>query len=661
MNRAQWIAWSLLAACEGPAGQDGENGVDGVDGRNGVDGVDGQDGQNGVDGLDGVDGVDGIDGQDGAHGQDGKDAPSIVFERIGVPTSDADKRLVVASPRAWVNGREVATAYHTIVRSGDTFAGGTFGKMFDAYGNPVIAEDGSEFVSSDQDFSSFLQTGSGLWMVTQFETTPGGAYVTQLAQDAKTGLITAVDTWPVDFSGIGGLWIPCAGSITPWGTHLGSEEYPADALAFEGAETTSDVDESSLAMARYWNLDPYIDADKNGEPDLDIADLRAVYNPYAYGYAVEVTVDSSGGSSVAKHYAMGRINLELAYVMPDERTVYLTDDGTNVGLWMFVADTAGDLSAGRLYTMKWIQTSDEGPGSADIEWIDVGHATAGDIEAAIKSDVTFSELFLVGVPIVDGDGNETGECEIGFTSINTEAGFECLAVQKGMEVLASRLEARRYAAYVGATTELRKEEGIAYDPVHNSLFIAMSSIERGMEDYAKVGAYSTSYDLGGPNDIRLPHNLCGAVYELPLSPHSTIDSDYVAEAWWPVVEGSPVTYADDSEYASNTCSVNGIANPDNVAFLDGYDTLIIGEDTTDGHQNDAIWAYEMATGDLTRILTTPYGAETTSPYWYGDIGGWAYLRVVVQHPYGETDTDQLIDPADANAYVGYFGPLPAAP
>jgi secreted PhoX family phosphatase len=533
--------------------------------------------------------------------------------------------------------------------------------MFDADGNPIVSEDGSEFISSDQDFSSFLQTGSSLWMVTQFETTPGGAYVTQLSQDPTTGLVTAVDTWPVDFSAVGGLWVPCAGSVTPWGTHLGSEEYPADARNFENAVTTGDVDATSLAMARYWGLDPYSDTDKDGEPDLDIADLRAVYTPYAYGFATEIMVDSSGGASVTKHYAMGRVNLELAYVMPDERTVYLTDDGTNVGLTMFVADVAGDLSAGRLYGMKWIQTSDEGPGSADIEWIDLGHATASDIEDAIKSGIVFSDLFLQGEKLVDGEGVLTGECEEGFTPINTEIGFECLAVQKGMEVIASRLETRRYAAYVGATTELRKEEGIAYDPVHNSMFIAMSAIERGMEDWAKNGAYSTTYDIGGPNDIRLPDNICGAVYELPLAPHSAIDSDYVAEAWWPVVEGYAVSYSDDSEYVDNNCSVNGIANPDNVTFMPEYDTLIIGEDATDAHQNDAIWAYDMKTGDLTRILTTPYGAETTSPYWYGDINGWAYLRVVVQHPFGETDQDQLIDPADANAYVGYFGPLPAAP
>ena len=26
----------------------------------------------------------------------------------------------------------------------------------------------------------------------------------------------------------GGLWTPCAGSVTPWNTHIGSEEYEPD-------------------------------------------------------------------------------------------------------------------------------------------------------------------------------------------------------------------------------------------------------------------------------------------------------------------------------------------------------------------------------------------------------------------------------------------------
>jgi hypothetical protein len=33
----------------------------------------------------------------------------------------------------------------------------------------------------------------------------------------------------IDMSGVRGLWIPCAGSLSPWNTHLGSMEYEPDA------------------------------------------------------------------------------------------------------------------------------------------------------------------------------------------------------------------------------------------------------------------------------------------------------------------------------------------------------------------------------------------------------------------------------------------------
>ncbi len=66
----------------------------------------------------------------------------------------------------------------------------------------------------------------------------------------------------------------------------------------------------------------------------------------------------------------------------------------------------------------------------------------------------------------------------------------------------------------------------------------------------------------------------------------------------------------------------------------------------------------MSTDSLTRIQTTPYGSETTSPYFYPNINGHGYLMSVVQHPYGESDMDKLGDPADARAYTGYIGPLP---
>ena len=54
-------------------------------------------------------------------------------------------------------------------------------------------------------------------------------------------------------------------------------------------------------------------------------------------------------------------------------------------------------------------------------------------------------------------------------------------------------------------------------------------------------------------------------------------------------------------------------------------------------------------------------AEATSVDWYPNLGGHGYLVAVVQHPFGETDTEQMKDPAETNAYVGYIGPFPVAP
>jgi secreted PhoX family phosphatase len=67
--------------------------------------------------------------------------------------------------------------------------------------------------------------------------------------------------------------------------------------------------------------------------------------------------------------------------------------------------------------------------------------------------------------------------------------------------------------------------------------------------------------------------------------------------------------------ADNKCSVDGIASPDNVAAIPEHGQLIIGEDTS-SHQNDMVWVRDNADGKLTRVATTPYGSETTSPYWY---------------------------------------------
>ncbi|SIS57449.1 PhoX family protein [Phaeovulum vinaykumarii] len=557
-------------------------------------------------------------------------AAEISFAPVPFAADDAAKRAVLASSSVTVDGKEYPIGYTVLERSGDKLGEGVFGALIDREGNVVKSADGSEHISVDADFNSLLKVGDKIFSVTHFESRPGAMYVTELER-AEDGTLSAVSTKPVDFSAYGGLWVPCAGSVTPWNTHLGSEEYPSNAREIADAESLEDVDDYAFPMVRYEGLDP---------ANMTLAQFRAAYKPYRYGYPTEITVSEDGTGTPAKHFAMGRVAVELAKVMPDQKTVYISDDGTNVGLFMFVADTAGDLSAGQLYAAKWVQTSDESAGAADLEWVDLGHADDASVQALIEGGVGFHDIFEVA------DLNADGGCAEGFAPSNAEGNAECLMVKPGMEMAASRLETRRYASMMGATTEFRKMEGIAYNADANVVYLAMSEVAKGMEDGAKQ-------DKGGANDIRLAKNSCGAVYELSLG------DDFRATAARTLVAGTPTEYPEGSEYAGNTCDIDGIANPDNLTYITGQNTLIIGEDTGTGHQNDVIWAMNLDSGDLTRIFSTPYGSETTSPYWYPNLDGHGYLVAVIQHPYGESDEDKLADPADARAYVGYIGPFPA--
>jgi uncharacterized protein len=557
-------------------------------------------------------------------------AGEISFTAITAPTEDAAKREVLATPQAMMDGAEVKLAYHVMARSGDKIGDGIFAQMVDKQGAPLKAGDATK-ISNSADFTSLLPVGNKLFAITHFEDNPAGMYLSEVAQDGE-GNLSFTSTKPLDFAGVGGLWLPCAGTVSPWGTHLGSEEYPDDARSFETATAIDGLAEDAIGMAPYFGLDA---------ATMTVDAFKAAYNPYNYGFVSEISVSEAGDASIVKHYGMGRVAVELAMVMPDQKTTYITDDGSNTGLFMFTADKEGDLTAGTLHAAKWVQTSDEGAGAANLEWVDLGHADDKTIAEALAKGVKFSDMFEVA------EFNADGSCPEGFASSNAEGRAECLKIKEGMEAVASRLETRRVASMKGATTEFRKMEGLAFNPEKPALYLAMSEVSKGMTDGDEKA------DKGGRNDVRLKKNGCGAVYELAL------DAGFKATTMTGLVAGKPMEYAADAPYAGSTCDIDGIANPDNLTFIGGYNTLVIGEDTGEGHQNDAVWAMDLAKGDLTRIMTTPYGSEATSVDWYPNVKGHAYLMTVVQHPYGESDSDKLVDPADARAYVGYLGPFPA--
>ncbi|OJH33970.1 PhoX family protein [Cystobacter ferrugineus] len=611
-------------------------------------------------------------GEPGAPGSPGPQGPagqskSLSFTPVNAARTQEEKRAVYASPKANVNGKEVSLGYETVLRSGQPLGEHIFGRMIQKDGGPVKNTDGSDFISPSNDFSALIQKGNRLFELTQFETTPASMYLSELRQDPD-GKLTAISTRPIDFSSVQGYWTPCAGSVSPWNTNLSSEEYPTDARVYESAASVSALTQAERSMLRYWGLDP---------ATASIAEAKAVYSPYRYGYVVEVSVDDSGATTVAKHYAAGRRALELAYVMPDRKTVYLSDDGSNDGFYMFVATRPGDLSEGQLYAARWFQTTPSGQpsGRADIYWLPLGpSATDAEVKALIEGGIQFSHIFETEPQASDGSCPNVAS---GFRAINTETGRECLRLKPGQELAASRLESRRYAAYVGATTEFRKTEGITYNPAAHRLYVSFSELNHGMINDP------TGKDLGGGNHIQVARNDCGAVYEMVVSSNVAVGSDYVVESAAPLVEGMWLKAPGASLYPSNSpfydptftsvdsngisnpgtvnvCSVNGIANPDNLSFINGYDTLLIGEDSVDGHQNDMVWAYNIVTRELTRIFSAPYGSETTGVYFYPDINGYAYIKAQVQHPYGESDIEKAgTDASVKQSYTGYIGPFPA--
>ena len=330
-------------------------------------------------------------------------------------------------------------------------------------------------------------------------------YLLKLSQSPIDGALTVDRADPIELGDVKGAWNLCAGSVTPWTTHLGGEEYEPDGAAFSLATCVLTATCGTSIEA----IDPegfptikdfvsFVGFTIDGTTTVD--QLRAAFNPYRYGMAIEVQVGSSGEGEAKKWFTLGRHAKELSYVMPDRRTVYSTDDGDRVGFFKFVATRPGDLSSGSLYAAKMTQLSDVNGGNFTVEWVLLGTNTQASLEAAVNN-LKFSDMFEISSPVSPGVCN-TGA---GFKSVNVgNMGFQCLKLKAGMQNIAAFFETRRMAAYLGATVEFSKWEGFTYSPKRKSAFTSMSEIRRGMEDNKKGGVANTAYDIGGPNHIRLP-------------------------------------------------------------------------------------------------------------------------------------------------------------
>lgn len=97
--------------------------------------------------------------------------------------------------------------------------------LLDPMGNPVVAETpdansllnigGKLFLVTHYEYDWLLSDGSVAWTKAGWYTrSPMSMTLSDISQ-AGDGKLTATKVWPIDFSGVNGLWIPCFGSQTP--------------------------------------------------------------------------------------------------------------------------------------------------------------------------------------------------------------------------------------------------------------------------------------------------------------------------------------------------------------------------------------------------------------------------------------------------------------
>ena len=136
------------------------------------------------------------------------------------------------------------------------------------------------------------------------------------------------------------------------------------------------------------------------------------------------------------------------------------------------------------------------------------------------------------------------------------------------------------------------------------------------------------------NGISIPKALtAGAVMMLNLKGGQKDTAGGTINSEWMPVDTKALLIGEDiaADALGNTANPDKIASPDNIKFSEKMRTLFIGEDSGN-HVNNFLWAYNIDSKQLTRILSTPSGAESTGLHAVDDINGWTYIMSNFQHP-----------------------------
>ncbi|MDN5677201.1 PhoX family protein [Acinetobacter johnsonii] len=553
---------------------------------------------------------------------------AATFTAMAAPIAIADRAKTSVSSKLKIDwddstSSEYQLGYKSFFETGNTvpkWGGGEIiaGGYFNANGDPImdtsVPASPRQFFSDCPDGSSLIHldgaqvegVNNPVFHVVQFEyasqnlagaseygNLPSPIAILTLDQNQTTGHLELKKYFNVDTSAVHGLWITCGASMSPWNTHLSSEEYEPDAFE-QGIGGPSPKGIS-----------------KNFFGD------EAAAKPYNYGHLPEVIVNKDGSGSIVKHFCMGRISHELVHVMPDNRTVIMGDDYTNGGFFMFIADVAKDLSAGKLYVAKYVSELTESS-TGQIKWIELGHATSQEIEKMVNVDnIQPSDIM---------ESLTTNPNDASYTEIILAKKKLWVKVKPGMEKAAAFLETHRYAALKGGSMAFTKMEGTTINIKDKVAYSALANIQDSMikDNAAWVAAHNVSFTKKITAGGVLAHDLTAG--------QSTTDGQPINSEWIPyqskmLLMGEDITV----DSLGNTANPDKIASPDNLKFSETLRTLFIGEDSGN-HPNNFLWAYNVDTkADPVRLLSTPAGAESTGLHAVDSVNGWTYIMSNFQH------------------------------
>ena len=553
---------------------------------------------------------------------------AATFTAMAAPIAIADRAKTSVSSKLKIDwddstSSEYQLGYKSFFETGNTvpkWGGGEIiaGGYFNANGDPImdtsVPTSPRQFFSDCPDGSSLIHldgaqvegVNNPVFHVVQFEyasqnlagaseygNLPSPIAILTLDQNQTTGHLELKKYFNVDTSAVHGLWITCGASMSPWNTHLSSEEYEPDAFE-QGIGGPSPKGIS-----------------KNFFGD------EAAAKPYNYGHLPEVIVNKDGSGSIIKHFCMGRISHELVHVMPDNRTVIMGDDYTNGGFFMFIADVAKDLSAGKLYVAKYVSELTESS-TGQIKWIELGHATSQEIEKMVNIDnIQPSDIM---------ESLTTNPNDASYTEIILAKKKLWVKVKPGMEKAAAFLETHRYAALKGGSMAFTKMEGTTINIKDKVAYSALANIQDSMikDNAAWVAAHNVSFTKKITAGGVLAHDLTAG--------QNTTDGQPINSEWIPyqskmLLMGEDITV----DSLGNTANPDKIASPDNLKFSETLRTLFIGEDSGN-HPNNFLWAYNVDTeADPVRLLSTPAGAESTGLHAVDSVNGWTYIMSNFQH------------------------------